>query len=426
MVHGCIGGSRKRCNPFMVAGRPPLVLPFLKQLILSSRSPTSLCPPSRLYPLFPVIGSPYLLRRMLLDNGIAVFIVRLCDADAGLTISNLLAVLLRAFGGAPLTMLPVVVVHGGAGSIPKERVALSTAGVQEAARKGYAVLTSGFSAMDAVVEAVAVLENNPVYNAGSTIVPQEVKYTLNGKCWRGSVLNLKGEVQMDALVMDGRTLSCGAVSAVRRVANPVRVARLVMDKTNHVCLTAEGASQFARAMGIPEVTEESLITDYARKRWRDNLDPGANPVESQMGKMGTVGAVAVDMQGNLACATSTGGMINKMEGRVGDTPCVGCGGYADNNIGAVSTTGHGESIMKVALSRLILFHMEQGKSPEEASDLALAYLWERVSGMAGVVVVDPKGTWAARFNSKQMSWAAAQQDQLHYGLYKGEDFTEPV
>ncbi|KAK3554224.1 hypothetical protein QTP70_020189 [Hemibagrus guttatus] len=306
-------------------------------------------------------------------------------------------------------MLPVVVVHGGAGSIPKERVALSTAGVQEAARKGYAVLTSGFSAMDAVVEAVAVLENNPVYNAG-----------------RGSVLNVKGEVQMDALVMDGRTLSCGAVSAVRRVANPVRLARLVMDKTNHVCLTAEGASQFARAMGIPEVTEESLITDYARKRWRDNLDPGANPVESQMGKMGTVGAVAVDMQGNLACATSTGGMINMMEGRVGDTSCVGCGGYADNNIGAVSTTGHGESIMKVALSRLILFHMEQGKSPEEASDLALAYLWERVSGMAGVVVVDPKGTWAARFNSKQMSWAAAQQDQLHYGLYKGEDFTEPV
>ncbi|TSK22715.1 Isoaspartyl peptidase/L-asparaginase [Bagarius yarrelli] len=288
-------------------------------------------------------------------------------------------------------MLPVVVVHGGAGHIPSHRSELSIAGVQEAARKGYAVLKLGGSAMDAVVESVAMMES------------------------QGSVLNVKGEIEMDALVMDGRTLACGAVSAVRRVANPIYLAKLVMEKTSHVCLTAEGASQFARAMGIPEVPEESLITDYARKRWKDNL-----------GKMGTVGAVAVDVQGNIACATSTGGMINKMEGRVGDTPCVGCGGYADNNIGAVSPTGHGESIMKVTLARLILFHMEQGKSPEEASDLALAHMFERVNGLGGVVVVDPKGTWAARFSSRQMAWAAAQQDQLHYGLYKGEHFTEPV
>ncbi|XP_060728585.1 isoaspartyl peptidase/L-asparaginase [Tachysurus vachellii] len=306
-------------------------------------------------------------------------------------------------------MLPVVVVHGGAGLVPKERAEVSVDGVKEASRKGYAVLKSGGSAMDAVVEAVTVLENNPIYNAG-----------------RGSVLNLKGEVEMDALVMDGSTLACGAVSAVKRVANPVRLARLVMDKTSHVFLTGKGASEFAKDMKIPEVTEESLITDYSRKRWKDNLCPDSNPVLSQMGKMGTVGAVAVDVQGNLACATSTGGMINKLEGRVGDTPCVGCGGYADNKIGAVSPTGHGEAILKVTLSRLILFHMEQGKSPEEASDLALAYMFERVNGLAGVVVVDPKGTWAARFNSQQMSWAAAQQEQLHYGLYKGENFTEPI
>ncbi|MCI4376354.1 hypothetical protein PGIGA_G00187580 [Pangasianodon gigas] len=306
-------------------------------------------------------------------------------------------------------MLPVVVVHGGAGHVPKERAEISIAGMREAARMGYAILKSGGSAMDAVVETVAMLENNPAFNAG-----------------RGSVLNLKGEVEMDALVMDGRTLACGAVSAVRRVANPIHLARLVMDKTSHVCLTAEGASQFARAMGIPEVPEESLITEYARKRWKDNLHKDANPVECQIGKMGTVGAVAVDVQGNIACATSTGGMINKMEGRVGDTPCIGCGGYADNQIGAVSPTGHGEAIMKIALSRLILFHMEQGKSPKEASDMALAYMKERVSGLGGVVVVDPKGTWAARFSSQQMPWAAAQQEQLHYGMFHGEDFTEPV
>ncbi|XP_076831408.1 isoaspartyl peptidase/L-asparaginase isoform X2 [Brachyhypopomus gauderio] len=263
--------------------------------------------------------------------------------------------------------------------------------------------------MDAVVEAVTILENNPAYNAG-----------------RGSVLNVKGEVEMDALVMDGRTLGSGAVSAVRRVANPIQLARLVMEKTSHLCLTAEGASKFARAMGVPEVPEESLITDYATMRWKKNLNPDANPVKCQMGEMGTVGAVAVDKEGNVACATSTGGMINKMEGRVGDTPCIGCGGYADNQIGAVSPTGHGETIMKVTLPRLILFHMEQGKGPKEASDMGLAYMKERVSGLGGVITVDPTGQWAARFNSLQMSWAAAQQDQLHYGLYHGEDFTEPV
>ncbi|ROL49582.1 Isoaspartyl peptidase/L-asparaginase [Anabarilius grahami] len=269
-------------------------------------------------------------------------------------------------------MLPVVVVHGGAGHIPKERAELSTIGVKEAARTGYVILQKGGSAMDAVVEAVTLMENNPRFNAG-----------------RGSVLNVKGEVEMDALVMDGRTLASGAVSAVRRVANPVQLARLVMEKTNHLCLTAEGASKFARSMGVPEVPEESLITDYAKMRWKKNLGPDANPVECQMGKMGTVGAVAVDIDGNIACATSTGGMINKMEGRVGDTPCV-------------------------------------GKTPEEASDLALAYMKERVEGLGGVVVVDPKGTWAARFSSLQMSWATAQQGELHFGLYHGEDFVEPV
>lgn len=263
--------------------------------------------------------------------------------------------------------------------------------------------------MDAVVEVVTQLENNPAFNAGC-----------------GSVLTGKGDVEMDAIVMDGKTLGSGAVSAVRNIANPIRLARLVMDKTSHVYLTAEGANQFARSMGIPEVPPESLITEYSRMRWEKNLEPGANPVECQMGKMGTVGAVAVDSEGNVACATSTGGILNKMEGRVGDTPCIGSGGYADNNVGAVSTTGHGEAIMKVTLARLILFHMEQGQSVEAASDLALDYMKSRVDGLGGVVTVDPQGHWAARFNSLQMAWAAAQKDTLHYGLYAGEHFTKSI
>lgn len=306
-------------------------------------------------------------------------------------------------------MLPVIVVHAGAGHIPQERVAASTAGVCAAVRAGYSVLTAGGSSMDAVVEAVTQMENNPRFNAGC-----------------GSVLTAKGEVEMDAIVMDGKNLASGAVSAVRNIANPVQLARLVMDKTSHACLTAEGASLFARHMGVPEVPTESLITDFSRMRWKKNLEPGANPVECQMGKMGTVGAVAVDKDGNVACATSTGGILNKMEGRVGDTPCIGCGGYADNESGAVSTTGHGEAIMKVTLARLILFHMEQGKSVEEASDLGLIYMKSRVEGLGGVVTVDPKGVWAARFSSRQMSWAAAQNDTLHYGLFTGEHHTQSI
>ncbi|XP_040905393.1 isoaspartyl peptidase/L-asparaginase [Toxotes jaculatrix] len=306
-------------------------------------------------------------------------------------------------------MLPVVVVHGGAGHIPKERADKSTSGVCSAARAAYTILQGGGSSMDAVVEAVSQLENNPSFNAGC-----------------GSVLNAKGEVEMDAIVMDGKTLGSGAVSAVRNIANPVQLARLVMDKTSHACLTAGGANQFAMAMDVPEVPQESLITEYSRMRWKKNLAPDANPVECQMGKMGTVGAVAVDSEGNIACATSTGGMLNKMEGRVGDTPCIGCGGYADNKIGAVSTTGHGEAIMKVTLARLILFHMEQGQSVEAASDLGLAYMKSRVDGLGGVVTVDPQGNWAARFSSLQMAWAAAQKDTLHYGLYTGEHFTQSI
>ncbi|XP_029377411.1 isoaspartyl peptidase/L-asparaginase [Echeneis naucrates] len=306
-------------------------------------------------------------------------------------------------------MLPVVVVHGGAGQIPKERSEMSTAGVCRAARAAYSILQGGGSSMDAVVEAVSLLENDPSFNAGC-----------------GSVLNVKGEVEMDAIVMDGKMLRSGAVSAVRNIANPVQLARLVMDKTSHACLTAEGANQFASAMGVPSVPQESLITEYSQMRWKKNLTPDADPVECQMGKMGTVGAVAVDGEGNISCATSTGGMLNKMEGRVGDTPCIGSGGYADNNIGAVSTTGHGEAIMKVTLARLILFHMEQGQSVEAASDLGLAYMRSRVHGLGGVVTVDPRGHWAVRFSSRQMSWAAAQKDTLHYGLYTGEHYTQSI
>ncbi|XP_078504158.1 isoaspartyl peptidase/L-asparaginase [Lissotriton helveticus] len=305
-------------------------------------------------------------------------------------------------------MKPVIVIHGGAGNISTEREAGCKAGVKRAALKGYSILKEGGSAMDAVEEAVVVMEDDPHFNAGC-----------------GSVLNEKGEVEMDAIVMDGKDLTSGAVSAVRCIANPIKLARLVMEKTDHLLLTDRGASLFAKAQGVPEVLEESLITQRCKERWEHNLKPGSNPVESQIGH-GTVGAVAIDSAGNVACATSTGGLTNKMVGRVGDTPCIGSGGYADNLVGACSTTGHGEAIMKVTLARLVLYHMEQGMSSEDASDTALNYMKTRVDGFGGVIVVNNSGDWAARFSTNQMSWAAVKDDVLQCGVYLGENEIVPI
>ncbi|XP_015276383.1 PREDICTED: isoaspartyl peptidase/L-asparaginase [Gekko japonicus] len=299
-------------------------------------------------------------------------------------------------------MKPVIVVHGGAGSIFKEREEGSRSGVRKAALKGYSILKRGGNALDAVEEAVAVMEDDPHFNAG----------------W-GSVLNEKGEVEMDAIIMDGKNLASGAVSAVKCIANPIKVARLVMEKTDHMLLTDQGAFAFARAMGFPEVPGEKLITERSLNRWKQNLEADWNPQEFQK-DLGTVGAVAIDCAGNVACATSTGGLTNKLIGRVGDTACIGSGGYADNNVGATSTTGHGESIMKVVLARLVLYHMEQGKSPEAAADIALDYMKTRVGGLGGIIVISCSGDWAARFSTKQMAWATVKDDLLQCGVYPGE------
>ncbi|KAM5164859.1 isoaspartyl peptidase/L-asparaginase [Mantella aurantiaca] len=301
-------------------------------------------------------------------------------------------------------MKPVIVVHGGAGTIVEEYADGYRAGVKRAALQGYDILRKGGDAVTAVEEAVVVLEDDPHFNAG-----------------HGSVLNEEGEVEMDAIIMDGKDLSSGAVSAVRCIANPIKLARLVMEKTDHVLLTCKGASLFAKSQGIPEIPGEKLISERSRERWKKNLKSGSNPKGT-----GTVGAVAVDSQGNVACATSTGGITNKMVGRVGDTPCIGSGGYADNTVGAVSTTGHGESIMKVTLARLILHYMEQGMSVEEAADAGLNYMKTRVDDTGGVIVINGDGEWTAKFSTNQMSWAAVKDDHLHCGIYHGENEIIPI
>uniref|UniRef100_A0ACB8GEI8 Isoaspartyl peptidase/L-asparaginase n=2 Tax=Sphaerodactylus townsendi TaxID=933632 RepID=A0ACB8GEI8_9SAUR len=184
-------------------------------------------------------------------------------------------------------------------------------------------------------------------------------------------------------------------------------------------LTDQGAFGFAKAMGFPEVSGEKLITERSLDRWKKNLEADSNPQQFQK-DLGTVGAVAIDSAGNVACATSTGGLTNKLVGRVGDTACIGCGGYADNNVGATSTTGHGESIMKVVLARLVLYHMEQGKSPQDAADIALDFMKTRVGGLGGVIVISHSGDWAARFSTKEMAWATVKDDLLQCGIHPGE------
>ncbi|XP_072494977.1 isoaspartyl peptidase/L-asparaginase isoform X1 [Notamacropus eugenii] len=321
---------------------------------------------------------------------------------------------------------PVIVVHGGgAGSISKERSERVRHGVTKAAMTGYNILKEGGSAIDAVEGAVAILEDDPEFNAAFIyylkllMLPATSAHLLFTSLGNGSVLNEDGQIEMDASIMDGKTLCSGAVSSVRGIENPIKLARLVMEKTNHSFLTDRGAASFAKSLGIPTVPAEKLVTDRNVKRLKKEKIEKTNYLTDVDKNTGTVGAVALDKNGNLAYATSTGGTINKMAGRVGDSPCVGSGGYADNEIGAVSTTGHGESIIKVNLARLAIFHMEQGKNPQEAADAALCYMKTRVKGLGGIIVIDRAGEWAARWTSVSMPWASAKEDKLQFGVVPG-------
>ncbi|KAL6101736.1 uncharacterized protein ACO6RY_16914 [Pungitius sinensis] len=308
-------------------------------------------------------------------------------------------------------MPAVLVVHGGAWAIPDDLAVASVDGVKVAARAGHSVLQSGGNALDAVEAAVRALEDNTVFDAG-----------------HGAVLNAEGEVEVDAIIMDGRTLASGAVSSVNNIANPVSLARAVMDKTAHVILTSRGANLFAESIGIATVPTETLVTETERKEWKKNKNYLTGVMDDFNSELAhdTVGAVAVDSDGNVACATSTGGIRNKMVGRVGDSPIIGSGGYADNLTGAVSCTGHGESILKVTLARLILFHIEQGKSLADSSRLSLQYMGDRVRGAGGAIVVSPSGEWAATFTTKRMAWAAVDHDGLWYGLNPKERLNEQL
>lgn len=286
--------------------------------------------------------------------------------------------------------IPSLIVHGGAWSIPDGNVEASRAGCFKAAQVGWEILKSGGSALDAVEAAVRELEDNPVFGAG-----------------RGSCLNADGDVEMDAILMDGATLNTGAVAALQRVQHPISVARLVMERTEHNLLMGAGAEAFARKQGVPEWPKENLITEMEVARWKEaQANRPDRVVEFTTSGHDTVGAVAYDMNGHLAVATSTGGTTFKMPGRVGDSPLIGSGAYADDLSGAASATGWGESLMKIVISKAACDLIEQGRSAEEATASVIKKLGERVqNGRGGIIMIDRQGQPAHAFNTARMARA---------------------
>ncbi|XP_066246193.1 probable isoaspartyl peptidase/L-asparaginase GA20639 [Euwallacea similis] len=310
-------------------------------------------------------------------------------------------------------MEPIILVHGGAGDIPDSRIQPKFDGNRKSVQVGYQILQAGGSALDAVEAAVKVMEDDEAFNAGY-----------------GSVLNFDGEIEMDASIMVGADLRAGAVTVVRDIKYPISLARLVMEKTPHVLLAGAGANKFGKEQGIPRLPSGSLVSPYAKqaleefKKYKDNRTEIG---EKNPGEVGTVGAVAIDRKGNLAAATSTGGINGKMVGRSSDTSLIGSGTYADDNIGAVSTTGHGESIAKFCLAHAIIKAMEYGnKTADEATNQVIESMTARLNNSAGAITISKTGEIGIGFTSQRMSWAYRKGDEVHYGIEKGQHKIEKI
>lgn len=304
-----------------------------------------------------------------------------------------------------------LVIHGGAGTILKadmtpELEAAYLDGLGAALNAGYAILEQGGTAVNAVKAAVAVLEDNVLFNAGC-----------------GSVFTKKGVHEMDAAIMDGKNLAAGAVAGVRNVRNPVELATEVMLHSNHVFLSAEGANDFALKQGVKLEPDEYFFSQFRYDQWKavmdsDNytLDHSHERLEELMKdkKFGTVGAAACDQQGNIAAATSTGGMTNKRYGRIGDTPIIGIGTYANNNTCAISCTGHGEIFIRAVAAYDVSAIMEyKDYTLQQAMDEVVNRKLVKIEGEGGMIGVDANGNFAMLFNSEGMYRGVRSSDGTH-------------
>lgn len=292
------------------------------------------------------------------------------------------------YGQSPIA----IVVHGGAGTISRDRMTpeLEKAyrqKLEEALRKGYGILQNGGSSLDAVEATIQILEESPLFNAG-----------------RGAVFTDAGTNELDASIMDGKTLNAGAVAGVRRIKSPIQAARAVMERSPHVMLTGEGAEAFARAVGL-EMVEPDYFKDEKRYQQylRAKQKSGKQSLDyEEIEKHGTVGCVALDQAGNLAAGTSTGGMMMKRFGRVGDSPIIGAGTYADNAACGVSATGWGEYFIRLAVAHDIVALMKyKGMSVQEAAQTVIDKVG-KLGGDGGVIALDRQGNIAMPFNTKGM------------------------
>jgi beta-aspartyl-peptidase (threonine type) len=275
---------------------------------------------------------------------------------------------------------PAIIVHGGAGPIRDDSLPERLRGCEAAARAGWEVLQKGGTATDAVEAAVVVLEDNPLFNAGT-----------------GSALNSLGKVEMDAAIREGQSLRAGAVAAVSGIKNPIKLARRVMEDGRHVMIAGKGASLFARQVGIPLCAPRALIVEREKRRWQS--------------KHGTVGCVAFDKRGQLAVGTSTGGIFNKLPGRVGDSPLIGCGTYADD-LGAASCTGQGEAIIRLTLAKYAVDCLGVESNPQSAAESAIDHLGdERIGATGGIIMMDRLGNIGFARNTSHMPVCAIRQDE---------------
>jgi len=305
--------------------------------------------------------------------------------------------------------VPVLVIHGGAGVIRKdltpEKEKLVRADLEAALSAGYAVLKDGGASLDAVTKAILVLEDSPRFNAG-----------------KGAVFTHDGKNELDSAIMDGATLRAGAIAGVHRVKNPVLLARAVMEKSPHVFLTGDGAEVFAQTVGVELVDPSYFRTDERWNQLQDALKAEAAGQQSSLGRAihyGTVGAVALDKAGHLAAATSTGGMTNKRWGRVGDSPIIGAGTYANAHC-AVSATGWGEFYIRSVAAHDICARVEYGKQPvAKAADAVVMGVVPKLGGDGGVIALDANGNFATPFNTDGMyrGWVD-RNGKVHVALLK--------
>jgi len=324
---------------------------------------------------------------------------------------------------------PVLLIHGGAWAMPDDAVAAHERGIASALAAGWSALSRGGTAVDAVEAAVTILEDDDTFDAG-----------------RGSFLTRDGRVQLDALLMNGADLRTGGVACVERLRNPIQAARLVLEKSPHVYFVGTGAERFATQNGMRLIDNTELIVPRERDRLMafQRAEAAGHPdttfsggsieqlaVETEVAAAlpdelriddptlhshDTVGAVALDQYGNLAAGTSTGGTLSKTPGRVGDSSLIGCGCYADNLSAAVSLTGWGEPIMKLVLGKWAVDRVAAGATPQSAASAAIDYLFTRLDGHGGIILLGPDGQLGIAHNTPRMAWGYATAKGTQLGI----------